>query len=413
MSPLFVSDADVNSIADPAELISETQRHQGSSSPQSNQNHWHPTKQSLLFATIAISPFVSIIIYKMGRISIFYLSILLFITGPLAIQVQDRRTLIRWICGIVTVIFLSGIKTSTFLTQMEEDGLLVKVLFYAFTALWECSNVVLIFGGRTFLERYGITNHYRAFITCLCPVQMKFTDSDTVDTDANGPLRRDKYIKRSVHITSYIGAFFIFRLLFRQFVNTIESVPILEAEAIVILVSCSVHFWNIPPHLWQLFMLRQPVQIIYPYGSIYFSSSSREFWRKWSRPASALVRHMFYYPMGGANQYPYLSIPLMFFMNASSHYDVSNALVGDRSEVGWNLVFGTLGLVATLEVVGDKFMNNGSARNNSSISASPAQVYVDTGSDNTASIAFDAGTNANAMGNALDNLRHEIEADSS
>ena len=43
----------------------------------------------------------------------------------------------------------------------------------------------------------------------------------------------------------------------------------------------------------------------------------------------------------------------MFLLNASSHYGVSEALVGDKSELGWNIVFGALGLVAAIEVYCD------------------------------------------------------------
>ena len=122
---------------------------------------------------------------------------------------------------------------------------------------------------------------------------------------------------------------------------------VLEAEAIVICVSCLVHVWNVPPLLYQMFMIGYRVQVIYPYGSIYLS-----FWSKWSRPASSLIRHMFYYPLGGRGR-AFLSIPLMFLLNASSHYGVSEALVGDKSELGWNIVFGALGLVAAIEVYCD------------------------------------------------------------
>lgn len=348
MSPLFLS----NPEDDPKFLRKETPP-------------WNPTLQSFTCTIIPIFPFLFLIGYKMGHISILYLFIL-FTTGPLAMKVKDKRMLIRWICGIVSVVFMSGIKTAVLLTRMKDDGLLMKGFFYAFTALWECSNAVLVFGGESVLERCGIISYSRAFMACLCPSQVKFID---------GPLSKEKYVERSAHIAGYIGAFFLFRLLFRQFADMIESIPILEAEAIVILISCAVHTFNLPTHLYQLFLLPYPIQIIYPYGSLYFSTSSREFWRKWSRPASALVRHMFYHPLGGS-KYFYVSIPLMFFMNASAHYDVSNALVGDRSVFGWNLVFGVLGLVATLEVIGDKCVGD-----DKDVSAPAVQGYVDAESN--------------------------------
>ena len=36
-----------------------------------------------------------------------------------------------------------------------------KIIFFATTALWECSNAGLVFGGKTLQARYGITS-YRA-----------------------------------------------------------------------------------------------------------------------------------------------------------------------------------------------------------------------------------------------------------
>ncbi len=46
----------------------------------------------------------------------------------------------------------------------------------------------------------------------------------------------------------------------------------------------------------------------------------------------------------------------MFLLNASGHFGVSEALVGDAAELGWLTVFGVLGLVATVEVVGNQFL---------------------------------------------------------
>uniref|UniRef100_A0A7S3UPW4 Uncharacterized protein n=1 Tax=Heterosigma akashiwo TaxID=2829 RepID=A0A7S3UPW4_HETAK len=223
----------------------------------------------------------------------------------------------------------------------------MKGIFYAFTALWECSNAVHVFGGRALLDRYGITSFRKAFFAVTCPVQIKFIDR---------PYPGDKFLLRSLHIGCYLAAFFLLRLLFRFVVEVevLEHYAVLEAEALVILFSCIVNVWNVPPHLYQLVLLEYPVQIVYPYGSIYFSTSSREFWSKWSRSASSIIRHMFYYPLG-ASRRAWLSIPLMFWLNASSHYSVSEALIGDKAEIGWNVVFGVLCLVATLEVFGNQF----------------------------------------------------------
>lgn len=59
---------------------------------------------------------------------------------------------------------------------------------------------------------------------------------------------------------------------------------------------------------------------------------------------------MCFYPLGGHAR-AYLSIPLMFFLNASFHFSVSAALVKDEAKVGWLTVFGILGVAVTLEVL--------------------------------------------------------------
>ena len=43
-------------------------------------------------------------------------------------------------------------------------------------------------------------------------------------------------------------------------------------------------------------------------------------------------------------------------MNASSHYSVSEAIVGNKHERGWNIVFGTLAVAAMIEVFGNKYI---------------------------------------------------------
>jgi len=262
---------------------------------------------------------------------------------PLALKLRDHSGWIRWPSAFVIVALLGGIKTSSILMNFGNDNIAIKGMFYAFTAFWECSNALYIFGGRDLLDRFGINSYQRAFFATLCPAQIKFTSQ---------VFPRNQLMHGLLHIGGYLATFFVLRLVLRYVVETIEMYAVLEAEAIVICVSCLVNIWNIPPLLYQMFMTGYRVQVIYPFGSIYFSTSSRDFWSKWSRPASSLIRHMFYYPLGGKGR-AFLSIPLMFLLNASSHYSVSEALIGDKSEVGWNTVFGTLGLVATIEVYCD------------------------------------------------------------
>jgi hypothetical protein len=50
----------------------------------------------------------------------------------------------------------------------------------------------------------------------------------------------------------------------------------------------------------------------------------------------------------------YISIPVLFLINASSHFDVGRALVGDPAKVWWLTVFGISGLVVLLEIMVSK-----------------------------------------------------------
>lgn len=305
---------------------------------------WNPDRSSFILALIAMSPFVSYICYKMELVALPYLAMHL-ISIPLGFKLRDHSGWVRWPTGFFIVAIMGGIKTSSINIFLRDDTVAKKTLFYAFTALWECSNAVYIFGGRDLLDRFGINNQRRALFATLCPSQIKFIAE---------PFPREKWFRASLHLGCYLVAFVVLRSLWLYILESIELHPVLEAEAIVISFSCMVNIWNIPPHIYQLCLIGYPVQTIYPYGSIYSSTSSREFWSKWSRPASSLIRYMFYYPLGGRER-AFLSIPLMFLLNASSHYSVSETLVGDKSEIGWNVVFGVLGIVATIEVFGNRF----------------------------------------------------------
>ena len=118
--------------------------------------------------------------------------------------------------------------------------------------------------------------------------------------------------------------------------------------------------FDLPAHLFQLlldccFVLTGSeiclTEVVFPYGAVYLSTSSRDFWQKWSRPAGQLIRRMVYIPVkslvGGRE---YIAIPVLFMVNASSHFDVGRALVGDSAAVWWTAVFGIAGLAVLLEI---------------------------------------------------------------
>ena len=145
--------------------------------------------------------------------------------------------------------------------------------------------------------------------------------------------------------------------------NFLRSVIVLELECLAIMSSLMVVILDLPAHVWQVvhdllapclssWATTASARIILPYGCVYTAKSTREFWSRWSRPATQLIRHLLYYPLGGRKRW-YLSIPIMFGLNATSYYDLSRNLVGDPAEIWWNTVFGTLAIVAMLEVAGD------------------------------------------------------------
>ena len=94
-----------------------------------------------------------------------------------------------------------------------------------------------------------------------------------------------------------------------------------------------------------------------PYGAVFLSTSCRDFWSRWSRPATQLVRRMVYHPLLRCVP-KWLAVPLLFAINGTAHYDVGAALngSGDRAEASWNAVFGVLGAAALAEVVATDFL---------------------------------------------------------
>ena len=109
-----------------------------------NGNDWSPDKITLLLVLLFNIPSIIYIGYKMQIASIPYL-ILLYTSVPIAVKLQDHNGYVRWIAGFIFVAVLSGIKTAVLLSSPTDDSVAVKGIFYAYTALWECSNCVNIF----------------------------------------------------------------------------------------------------------------------------------------------------------------------------------------------------------------------------------------------------------------------------
>lgn len=339
--------------------------------------------QSLTLGLLSASPTLLLIGFganaSIGSICI-YIGLLLMTS--LCAQYASNNIqsgIVRWVLGLVLVGITSSFKSGSLLASC--DNAVMKAVLYAVTALWECSNAVLVIGGRDLFQRYNIgsdINHVSSrdiILSALAPCQVKFIHQNTEGFSRFGAVDVNNYCspggrtgRRSIHITSCaVGVASMYFLLVKvQPIQTvITSFILFELEYMALMASMAVVVLDIPSHLWQIIhdMLaltkilgdttNTTPEVILPYGWIYSSNSTRQFWSRWSRPGMQLIRHLFYYPLGGRNRW-YISIPIMFLLNAFSHFDLSYALVGDRAEVYWIAIFGTLAIVAMLEVAGDK-----------------------------------------------------------
>ena len=302
-----------------------------------------------------------------GRLSGPYVAGHLF-TATLAVFCRSSTRAVRWVAGFACTVALAGFKTAALMPALGgEIGLGGKMLAYAASALWECSNAALVFGGEALQSSFQISGYRRALVTGLIPCQVRF-----VNRSQSG-----RTLRRCVHLSIWFLGGFLFRGMLRSSAaleNVAMASPILEAEAMAVLASVAVLVCNLPAIFCQIAMdivLRFwpndsdfRVLVILPYGAILLSTCSRDFWNRWSRPATQLIRQMLYHPLGGANR-PWLSIPAMFAINAISHYDVSKTLVGDRAEMSWNVAFGVLGCAALIETFAvRRLRSSGTAREN-------------------------------------------------
>lgn len=275
---------------------------------------------------------------------------------------------LRWLLGVIMLLSASSFKSGHLLASC--DNMLVKGVLYAITALWECSNAVLIIGGEKLSERYNISRDgpRELLLYALAPCQVKFVQGDEGSIHAGCWPPGGKLGRRSIHIVlcglGFASGFYLLTKV-ETIQTIITSFILFELEYMAVMASMAVVLLDIPSHSWQIFhdgLISTPLfaphtttpHVILPYGWVYSSKSTREFWSRWSRPATQLIRHLFYYPLGGRERW-FLSIPIMFFLNASSHFDLSYSLVGDRAEASWLALFGTFALVAMVEIAGEPF----------------------------------------------------------
>lgn len=308
-------------------------------------------------------------------ISTFCIYIALLIVSTFIFIKNDIESgVARWFIGFILLILMSSCKSGFLLASC--NNMTIKGLLYAITALWECSNIVLIIGGETLKDRFGVHGLRDVILYTSAPCQVKFVPTTTslnYNTTAitGGVCRDEQMFKRTIHITiCIVGVISLYYLLvnIQSIQIFVTSFILVEVEYLAFMASMAVVLLDLPSHSFQIIhnlLVATPLfnihdihttpKVILPYGWVYSSASTREFWSRWSRPATQLIRHLFYYPLGGRDKF-YISIPLMFLLNASSHFDLSYALVGEKREVYWLALFGMLASVAMIEVVGDKML---------------------------------------------------------
>ena len=326
---------------------------------------------------VAASPVLLLIILgaKPSAASLcFYIGLL--VSPSIFAQTEIQSGVVRWFLGFVILLLTSSWKSGKLLASC--DNILIKAVLYAVTALWECSNAVLVIGGVDLAKRYGINGPRDVVIYFMAPCQVKFVRAEA-RLQSNALYEclspRTQLGKRSIHISlCSLGALALYYLLQNEKIGAFfTSFILLELEYMTLMASMAVVILDAPSHLWQIIynaldavpLMTSPskARVILPYGWVYSSSSTRVFWSRWSRPATQLLRHLLYHPLGGKIRW-YISIPVMFLLNASSHFDLSYALVGERSEVYWLAAFGILAIVAMLEVVGDNFFGHMNSEEN-------------------------------------------------
>jgi len=295
-----------------------------------------------------------------------YLALLL-IAGRCAV-LGIESSCARWLVGFVLLAVTSTYKSAVLLANC--DGALARGVLYAITALWECSNIVPVLGGEDYLRRMGVETSSeniesgltRSIVSAMAPCQVKFVPLGATNSPA--------VTQRAAHIVlCTAGAAGLYLLVEKiAWLQTALSSSILfELECLTFLASMAVIALDIPSFFWQIaysavtsllanFSIAEDEdvrpEVILPYGWVYSSMSCREFWSRWSRPATALIRRLIYHPLGGRRRW-YISTPVMFLLNATGHFDLSLALVGEKREKWWMGLFGLLAAMAMLEMAGD------------------------------------------------------------
>jgi hypothetical protein len=315
----------------------------------------------------------------------------------------------RWLCGVMYVGTLAMLKLVVLrgLFVDSDMGAVWAAAAFAFaaTALWECSNGALIFGGAALQTAHGITTLSALCAAWAVPAQVNVLRAQPAGASIEGlerlvahgahpaataAARRrhhhhptwQRLAVRGAQVGTYLTCGCLLRLAVRELCGATDgwSIPafvrtVMEVEAVVMMGACFVHALNVLPLLAQAVALvavratqQSGIQVIYPYGSFYFVSTTRAFWARWSRPAGQLIRRMLYTPLQGRRLCPaWVLVPFVFLLNAQSHFlitivvrrpapsaDAHAKMTFYLALLGhWVLAYGVLAAAAVLETVLD------------------------------------------------------------
>ena len=170
---------------------------------------------------------------------------------------------------------------------------------------WSCVCNNGILGMFQCSSRFGLLLQ-DAILYGLAPCQVKFVNHQSNFSEHCTPRRR------TIHISLCslgVGGLYFLLVNVQSFQKFISSFLLFELECLVLFTAMAVVILDIPIHLYgKSFMMyshQHPYlqwitspKVILPFGWIYSSKSTIDFWSNWSRPATQLIRHLIYFPLG-------------------------------------------------------------------------------------------------------------------
>ena len=286
-----------------------------------------------------IALIISFILLVIGQ-PLWVLYLLLQVALSATAPFSGDHAIKNWLSACFCVLVLSGLKT--IILSGSSVPFPILSFIFATTALWDCSTASLFF--TKVRMKLCCTTTRRCVIQSLVPSSVQFDK------------RKANLQVRGINIAvSGVSASCLF-LLYSILNKSLNFPPLLETLFLLPILALTLPLLNAPSYESTLIFANLAgldpdfaLTIIQPYGVVMSARGPREFWARWSRPATLLIRHLFYHPFGGSAK-PHVSVPALFLLNALCHFEVSKALVGERREMAWLTLFLTLGAPAFFEM---------------------------------------------------------------